>query len=131
MSRSTGSRPTGPPCRSCAATSGSSLKGDRVRRQERRLSFIAVRRALIVATLAAALAGAAPAAAGTGLRISLLGQTHKPLAGSPWAYYLRAWGPGGRPFQGAILLEVVTPTGKKIDGIGQFAFNGTWLKAYI
>jgi hypothetical protein len=81
--------------------------------------------------LAAALTGAAPAAAATGLRISLLGQTHKPLAGSPWAYYLRAWGPDGRPFQGAILLEVVTPTGKKIDGIGQFAFTGSWLKAYI
>ena len=27
--------------------------------------------------------------------------------------------------------EVVTPKGKRIDGIGQFAFTGTWLRAYI
>jgi hypothetical protein len=65
------------------------------------------------------------------VRVSLLGQSHTPLAGSPWAYYIRAWGADGTPFQGAIVLEVVTPGGKKIDGIGQFAFTGTWLRAYI
>lgn len=78
----------------------------------------------------AALAAAAPAAA-SAYRISVLGQSHTPLAGSPWAYYIRAWGPDGRPFQGTILLEVITPKGKKIDGIGQFAFTGSWLRAYI
>jgi hypothetical protein len=78
-----------------------------------------------------ALAGASSASASSGIRISLLGQSHTPLAGSPWAYYIRAWGTDGRPFQGAILLEVVTPKGKRIDGIGQFAFTGTWLRAYI
>jgi hypothetical protein len=74
---------------------------------------------------------AAPAYAASGVRTSLLGQTHTPLAGSPWAYYLRAWGPDGKPWQGAIVIEVVTPKGKKIDGIGQFGFKGTWLRAYI
>jgi hypothetical protein len=80
-----------------------------------------------VATLAATL----PAAAGSGYRISVLGQSHTPLAGSPWAYYVRAWGPDGKPFEGTIVLEVVTPKGRKIDGIGQFAFRGSWLRAYI
>ena len=86
-------------------------------------------RIAFVAALAALLA-AAPAAA-SGYRISVLGQSHTPLAGSPWAYYVRAWGPDGKPFQGTLLLEVVTPKGKKIDGIGQFAFTGSWLRAYI
>jgi hypothetical protein len=86
-------------------------------------------RIAFVAALAALLA-AAPAAA-SGYRISVLGQSHTPLAGSPWAYYIRAWGPDGKPFQGTLLLEVVTPKGKKIDGIGQFAFTGSWLRAYI
>src|SRR5205807_9828695 len=84
---------------------------------------------LLVVTVASALAG--PAHAASGLRISLLGQTHTPLAGSPWAYYLRAWGADGKPWQGGINIEVVTLKGKKIDGVGQFAFNGSWLRAYI
>ena len=87
-------------------------------------------RLLIAAASAVALASAPVAAAG-GFRASILGQSHTPLAGSPWAYYIRAWGADGKPFQGVIVLEVVTPKGKKIDGIGQFAFNGSWLKAYI
>jgi hypothetical protein len=86
---------------------------------------------LAAAVAATMLLAVGPASAATGVRISLLGQTHTPLAGSPWAYYIRAWGADGKPFQGAILLEVVTPSGKKIDGIGTFAFTGKWLKAYI
>jgi hypothetical protein len=90
---------------------------------------VRLRLALVVA--AAALAGAVPAAGAAGYRITIVGQSHTPLAGSPWAYYVRAWGPDGKPFQGAIVLEVVTPKGRRIDGIGQFAFNGSWLRAYI
>src|SRR2546423_8112886 len=86
-------------------------------------------RVLLTIAVAALLAG--PAAASSGYRLSLLGQSHTPLAGSPWAYYFRAWGPDGKPFQGAILVEVVTPAGKRIDGVGQFGFTGTWLRAYI
>ena len=78
-----------------------------------------------------AVAAASSASASSAIRISVLAQSRTPLAGSPWAYYIRAWGTDGRPFQGAILLEVVTPKGKRIDGIGQFAFTGTWLRAYI
>ena len=89
-----------------------------------------MKRILLVAA-AAALLSAGPAAAASGLRVSLLGQTHTPLAGSPWAYYLRAWGPDGKPWRGAILIEIVTPKGKKIDGVGRFAFTGSWLRAYI
>src|SRR5438105_5002943 len=84
---------------------------------------------LLVVAIAAVLA--VPAHAASGLRTSLLGQSHTPLAGSPWAYYLRAWGPDGKPWHGAIVIEVVTTGGKKLDGIGQFAFNGSWLRAYI
>jgi hypothetical protein len=73
----------------------------------------------------------APGHASSGLRTSLIGQTHTPLAGSPWAYYLRAWGPDGKPWHGAIVIEVVTTAGKKLDGVGQFAFTGSWLRAYI
>jgi hypothetical protein len=94
------------------------------------LPLVRARQLLVVAALAAALAAPAHAAPGA-LRTSLLGQTHTPLAGSPWAYYLRAWGPDGKPWQGSILIEVVTPKGKKVDGIGMFAFNGSWLRAYI
>jgi len=83
------------------------------------------------AVAVAALAATASASASSGLRTSLLGQTHAPLAGSPWAYYLRAWDTNGKPWQGVILIQVVTPKGKKIDGIGQFAIKGSWLKAYI
>ena len=86
---------------------------------------------LILAAALAALAASTPAEAAGRMRISMLGQSHTPLAGSPWAYYIRAWGPDGRPFQGAILLEVRTPKDAKIDGIGLFAFNGSWLRAYI
>jgi hypothetical protein len=85
-----------------------------------------------VALLAAGLASAASAApAASSLRISLIGQTHTPRAGSPWAYYLRAWGSDGKPWMGAIEIQVLTPKGKKIDGVGQFAFTGSWLRAYI
>jgi hypothetical protein len=87
-------------------------------------------RSLIAAASAVALASAPVAAAG-GFRATVLGQSHTALAGSPWAYYIRAWGADGKPFQGAIVLEVVTPGGKRIDGIGQFAFTGSWLRAYI
>jgi hypothetical protein len=86
---------------------------------------------LVLVAAVAALAASAPAQAAGRVRISMLGQSHTPLAGSPWAYYIRAWGPDGKPFQGAILLEVRTPKGAKIDGIGLFAFTGTWLRAYI
>jgi hypothetical protein len=86
---------------------------------------------IALAAALAALATALPAASASGYRISVLGQTHTPLAGSPWAYYIRAWGPDGKPFQGTVLLEVVTSKGKKLDGIGQFAFTGSWLRAYI
>ena len=85
----------------------------------------------LAAAVVAVLVVAGSASAAGGVRISLLGQSHTPLAGSPWAYYIRAWGPDGKPFQGTIVLEVVTRSGKKIDGIGQFAFKGTWLRAYI
>jgi hypothetical protein len=85
----------------------------------------------LLAAAAVALALAAPASAASGLRVSLLGQTHTPCAGCPWAYYLRAWGADGKPWQGAINIQVVTPKGKKIDGIGMFAFTGSWLRAYI
>jgi len=91
----------------------------------------AVRLRLLLLVAAAAVVSAVPAHAGSGLRTSLLGQTHTPLAGSPWAYYLRAWGPDGKPWHGTILVEVVTPSGKKIDGVGTFAFDGSWLRAYI
>jgi hypothetical protein len=84
---------------------------------------------LLVAASAVALVGSAQGA--SGLRTSLIGQTHTPLAGSPWAYYLRAWGPDGKPWHGAIVIEVVTTAGKKLDGVGQFAFTGSWLRAYI
>jgi hypothetical protein len=93
------------------------------------LQLVRARSLLLVAALAAALAGSAHGA--SGLRTSLLGQTHTPLAGSPWAYYLRAWGPDGKPWHGSILIEVVTPAGKKVDGIGMFAFDGSCLRAYI
>jgi hypothetical protein len=86
---------------------------------------------IALAAVLATLAAAVPAAAASGYRISVLGQSHTPLAGSPWAYYIRAWGPDGKPFAGTIVLEVVTPKGKRIDGIGQFAFTGSWLRAYI
>jgi hypothetical protein len=85
----------------------------------------------VLAAAAATLAAAAPAAGASGYRISILGQSHAPLAGAPWAYYVKAWGPDGKPFQGTIMLEVVTPKGKKVDGIGLFAFTGSWLRAYI
>jgi hypothetical protein len=92
----------------------------------------AVRLRLLVLFAVTVLAVATAAAdAASGLRTSLLGQTHTPLAGSPWAYYLRAWGPDRKPWHGAIIIEVVTTKGKKLDGIGQFAFNGSWLHAYI
>jgi len=91
----------------------------------------AVRLRLLLLVAAAAVVSAVPAHAGSGLRTSLLGQTHTPLAGSPWAYYLRAWGPDGKPWHGTILVEVVTPAGKKINGVGMFGFSGSWLRAYI
>ena len=87
-------------------------------------------RALLVVGVAVTLL-AAPAHAARGFRTSLLGQTHTPLAGSPWAYYVRAWGADGKPWQGTIVIEVVTPGGKKIDGVGMFGFDGSWLRAYI
>ena len=86
---------------------------------------------LVLAVAMAALAASTPAEAAGRVRISMLGQSHTPLAGSPWAYYIRAWGADGKPFQGAILLEVRTAQGAKIDGIGLFAFTGSWLRAYI
>jgi len=85
----------------------------------------------LVLAAALVLAPAAGAQAAPGLRTSLLGQTHAPLAGSPWAYYVRAWGADSKPWQGAIVIEVVTPAGKKLDGIGMFAFTGSRLSAYI
>jgi hypothetical protein len=86
--------------------------------------------AVLLAGLALAPAASAASAA-SGVRVSLIGQSHTPLAGSPWAYYLRAWGPDGRPWQGAIEIQVVDMKGKKIDGVGLFAFKGSWLRAYI
>jgi hypothetical protein len=93
-----------------------------------RLALVTAAATLLLAGVASG-ASAAPAAGG--LRISLLGQTHTPRAGSPWAYYLRVWGPDGKPWLGAIEIQVLTPKGKKIDGVGQFAFTGSWLRAYI
>ena len=86
---------------------------------------------LLIAAASAVALSSAPVAAAGGFRASILGQSHTPLAGSPWAYYLRAWGPDRKPWHGAIIIEVVTTKGKKLDGIGQFAFNGSWLHAYI
>jgi hypothetical protein len=90
-----------------------------------------VRLRLLALAAALGLTCAAGAHAAPGLRTSLLGQTHTPLAGSPWAYYVRAWGADGKPWQGAIVVEVVTPRGKKVDGIGMFGFDGSTLRAYI
>jgi len=87
-------------------------------------------RLLLLVGAAAALLSV-PAHASSGLRTSLHGQTHTPRAGSPWAYYLRAWGPDGKPWHGAIVIEVVTAKGKRVDGVGTFAFDGSWLRAYI
>jgi len=86
---------------------------------------------LLSAVLLAGLALAPAASAASGVRVSLIGQSHTPLAGSPWAYYLRAWGPDGKPWQGAIDIQIVDLKGKKIDGVGMFAFKGSWLRAYI
>jgi hypothetical protein len=86
---------------------------------------------LLSAALLAGLALAPVASAASGVRVSLIGQSHTPLAGSPWAYYLRAWGPDGKPWEGAIDIQIVDLKGKKIDGVGMFAFKGSWLRAYI
>jgi hypothetical protein len=90
-----------------------------------------MRMRLLSAVLLAGLALAPAASAASGVRVSLIGQSHAPLAGSPWAYYLRAWGPDGKPWQGAIDIQIVDLKGKKIDGVGMFAFKGSWLRAYI
>ena len=88
--------------------------------------------ALLVAILLASLVpGRSTAAKAPPLKISLLGQAHVALAGSPWAYYVRAWAPDGTPWQGAIDVQVVTLAGKRLDRIGLFGFNGSWLRAYI
>jgi hypothetical protein len=85
---------------------------------------------VLVACALGALALAAPAGA-AGLRISMLGQTQSPAAGSPWAYYLRVLGPNKKPWRGQISIDVVSPKGKRIDFVGQFAFSGSMLAAYI
>ena len=90
-----------------------------------------MRRALAAALVVSGLLAAGPAAASSGLRVSLLGQTHTPPAGSAWAYYLRVKDPNGRPWQGTILIEVVTTKGKHVDGVGQFGFNGSTLRANV
>ena len=91
-----------------------------------------IRVIVVVVAAAVALVAGAPAHATTsGWRTSILGQSHTPLAGSPWAYYVRAWGPDGKPWHGAIVIEVVTTRGKKIDGVGMFGFDGSALRAYI
>jgi hypothetical protein len=90
-----------------------------------------MRMRLLSAGLLAGLVLASSASAASGVRVSLIGQSHTPLAGSPWAYYLRAWGADGKPWQGAIDIQIVDLKGKKIDGVGMFAFKGSWLRAYI
>lgn len=86
---------------------------------------------LLPLVAASAVAFAGPAHAASGLRTSLLGQTHTPLAGSPWAYYVRAWGPDGKPWHGTIVIEVLTMKNERLDRIGMFGFSGSWLRAYI
>jgi hypothetical protein len=84
----------------------------------------------VSALLALAFAVVGAAAAGTTLKISLIGQSRTIPAGGAWAFYLRAW-QNGKPWHGIVSIAVVTPKGKTVDNVGRFAFPGSLLSSYV
>ncbi len=67
---------------------------------------------------------------GSGLKVSFLAQGHTVVGGSAWGYYLRVR-QHGKPWNGAISIEVRDGKGKVIDGVGRYYFNGTWIAGYL
>jgi len=69
-------------------------------------------------------------AAGSRLKVSFLASGHTVTGGSAWGYYLRIR-KDGKPWKGAVSIEVRDGNGKVIDGVGRFYFNGSLLAGYL
>ena len=94
----------------------------RRRLQSVRLLFIGV-------VIAAACAAPGLATAGSGLKVSFLGQP-QPRAGSAWAFYLQVR-KNNRPWKGTATIDVQTPKGRVIDRVGRYPINGSLLAGYL
>jgi hypothetical protein len=68
-------------------------------------------------------------ARGSGLKVSFLAQGHVVHGGSAWGYLLRIR-QNGKPWRGAILIQVLDGAGNVVDGVGEYAFRGSWLAGY-
>jgi hypothetical protein len=69
-------------------------------------------------------------APGSRLKVSFLASGHTVVGGSAWGYYLRIR-KDGKPWKGAVSIEVKDENGKVIDGVGRFNFNGGLLAGYL
>src|SRR5262249_42509661 len=58
-------------------------------------------------------------AAGSGLKVSFLASGHVVTGGTAWGYYLRVR-KNGKPWNGAIAIEVRDAKGKVVDGVGHY-----------
>src|SRR5262249_53874560 len=67
---------------------------------------------------------------GSGFKVSFQAQGHVVSGGSAWGYYLRVRR-NGKPWNGAIDIEVKDGKGKVIDGVGRYYFHGSWLAGYL
>jgi hypothetical protein len=67
--------------------------------------------------------------AGSKLKVSFLASGHVVTGASAWGYYLRVR-KNGKPWNGAISIEVRDGKGKVVDGVGRYFFKGSYLGGY-
>lgn len=82
------------------------------------------------AVAAASLMLLGSAAAGKGFKANFQGQSHHARPGTAWAFYIRV-SQNGKPWQGAVTLDVQTTKGKIVDHVGRYGVDGSLLLGYL
>jgi hypothetical protein len=55
---------------------------------------------------------------------------HRPVAGKPWRYTVKAFNGDGSPVVGTVVPSVLDGAHHHVDGVGSFGFKGTLTKTY-
>jgi hypothetical protein len=62
-------------------------------------------------------------------RAAVTGATHRPAAGVPWRYVVRAVDASGRPVKGTAVVRVLVGA-RIVDTVGWFGFKGSFSRTY-